>query len=102
MFTANSKGELPKVQGDVGLSFHPKTKNKTTTLGPELPSHRGIRFYAKTTFPDIASVNFYQARADNHGIRFAYEIGAEEIISGFQLLFWGGKCSYEKSGSNIN
>jgi hypothetical protein len=107
IFTANSKGELPKVQGGVGRSFHPKTKeklkiddwnaeisagdsihlriglektkNKTTILAYEQLSHRGIRFYGKQHFPRLPQLTSIRP----------------ELAANFWPLFKNRHCPYK-------
>jgi hypothetical protein len=53
----------------------------------QVTSEQGIRIHGQTSVPEIASVNFRQARADGSGVNFEYDVGAEEVIASFRLLF---------------
>lgn len=107
-------GTLPTIRGNVDLVFSPqgkkslrldqwraeiqardhisigmnfvRTPTKTTINAMEFNSSKGIRISGKTNYPEIASVNFRRLRADGNGIEFNYEIGAEEVLTGFALL----------------
>lgn len=105
---------IPVIRGNVELAFHPKgnrklkldqwnaeikagdsisasmnfvRNGKNLSVGVvEFRSMKGIRITGKTNHPEIASVNFNYLRADSSGINFNYEIGAEEVLTGFRLL----------------
>lgn len=114
IFSTGKKMVMPTIRGDIELGFTPrsdrklkldkwnaeikandrisagvsfvKTKDNLTINGVEFRSNHGIRFSGETKFPEIASLNFQSLQADRSGIRFNYDIGAEEILVGFQLL----------------
>ncbi len=107
---------LPTLNGHVQLTFRPSGDRQlqldqfqahlrgndlitsrmefTNSAGPggfqikavQVSSERGIRIHGQTRVPEIASVNFRQARADGSGVSFDYDVGAEEVLSGFRLL----------------
>ncbi len=107
---------LPTINGHVQLTFRPsedrqlqldqfqahlRGNDRITTrmefinsTGPggfqvkavQVTSERGIRIHGQTSVPEIASVNFRQARADGSGVNFDYDVGAEEVISAFRLI----------------
>ncbi len=112
---SDGQGVAPTVSGDMELRFFPLSnrrlrlhqwnaeikKDDVITFGMDFVkpgstplkinavnfiSSRGIRISGKTSFPEIASVNFQEMHASGNGIRFNYDIGAEEVISGFMLL----------------
>lgn len=108
-------GTTPTVRGNVELSFHPPadrtlrldqwraeikkgdsidfgmdfvlpSKGSLKVSGVQFNSSRGIRLSGRTSFPEIASVNFKHMRADSTGVNFNYDIGAEEVIAGFMII----------------
>lgn len=109
-----STGEIPTIRGDINLEFSPKgdkdlkldqwtakiKKNDdismgvsfirrgthTAITGAHFRSSKGIRIHGKTNYPEIASLNFQGLDADNNGIKFYYDIGAEEVLTGFKAL----------------
>ncbi len=68
-----------------GMSFVRKNGHIALT-GLDFRSQKGIRISGKTDYPEIASINFNNLRADQSGIHFNYDIGAEEVIAGFRLM----------------
>lgn len=106
--------DIPTITGDINLEFSPKGNkdlkldqwtakikdrdnismgvsfirrgSATTITGAHFRSTSGIRIHGKTNFPEIASLNFQGFDADNRGIKFYYDIGAEEVITGFKML----------------
>lgn len=69
----------------IGMDFV-RTRDQLKVNAVEMNSYKGIRISGRTNFPEIASINFRSMRADAGGIKFNYEIGAEEVITGFVLL----------------
>lgn len=114
IFSSGKNTPIPTVRGNVQLQFYPgedknlkldkwkaqikkndsittgmdfiRDNNKLSVTGIEVRSHQGIRISGKTNFPEIASVNFKHLRADKNGVVFNYDIGAEEIVTGFMIL----------------
>lgn len=60
--------------------------SQITVTSATFRSQKGIRIHGKTKYPEIASLNFYGLDANSAGIKFHYDIGAEEVITGFKLL----------------
>lgn len=69
-----------------GKDFVLPTKGSLRVNGVQFNSNHGIRFSGKTSFPEIASVNFKHMSADENGINLNYDIGAEEVIAGFMIV----------------
>lgn len=114
IFETNKKVPIPGMSGNVELAFNPdkktklklnewnteiragdrisagmqfrKDKNGLIIRGVEVSSHKGVMISGKTRFPEIASVTFHNLRADQHGVKFDYEIGAEQVLTGFAIL----------------
>lgn len=106
--------DIPTITGDINLEFSPKVDkdlkldqwtakikkdddismgvsfvrrgSQTTIKGAHFRSSKGIRVHGKTDFPEIASINFQGLDASSAGIKFHYDIGAEEVITGFKML----------------
>lgn len=106
--------DIPTITGDINLEFSPqgnkdlkldqwtaKIKDRddismgvsfvrkgpqTTITAAHFRSTKGIRVYGKTDYPEIASLNLQGFDADHNGIKFYYDIGAEEVITGFKML----------------
>lgn len=107
-------GEIPTITGDINLEFNPKGNkdlrldqwtakikeqdtvsmgvsfvrrgNQMTVTGASFRSQKGIRIHGKTDYPEIASLNFQGLDASNSGIKFYYDIGAEEVLTGFKAM----------------
>lgn len=119
---ATGTGNTPTVRGSIDLQFYPPANRRLKihqwnadiqkgdaisfgmdfvqpsngymrVSGVDFRSSKGIRFSGKTSVPEIASVNFRHMRADGNGINFNYDIGAEEVISGFILLIGAVKAA---------
>lgn len=82
-----------------GMDFV-KTKSSIVVNAVNIRSSQGIRISGKTKFPEIASINFKDLEADAQGIKVNYDIGAEEVIVGFQILL-GVLQSYSGHPSNV-
>jgi hypothetical protein len=63
-----------------------KTPQKLTVNQIGVRSNLGVRISGRTRFPEIASINFKDLKANGRGITFNYDIGAEEVLAGFQIL----------------
>lgn len=105
---------LPGIKGDVELVFYPekdqklkidqwkaevkghdrisagvkfyRKNNRIKINEVSFNSYSGIRLYGQTKFPEIASLNFKNLVIDGRGTKFNYDIGAEEVLTGFKLL----------------
>lgn len=107
-------GEIPTIRGSMNLDFSPKANanlrldewtakikegdsisagmefirrgSHITVTSAHFRSMKGIRVHGKTKYPEIASLNFQGFDATSDGIKFHYDIGAEEVITGFKML----------------
>lgn len=70
----------------VGVNFIRRGSGDIKVTGAHFRSTKGIRVHGKTDFPEIASLNFQGFDANNNGIKFYYDIGAEEVLTGFKML----------------
>ncbi|GEM_PF-2713508 len=89
-------------QGDylvLGMDFT-KSSNGMLVNGVEFKSQQGIRISGKTNFPEINSILFKEMTANGHGITFGYDIGAEEVVAGFRILF-ATLQTYSRSSGDI-
>jgi hypothetical protein len=66
----------------VGVEF-----NKKAIDAVNFSSSLGIQLYGKTSYPEIVSVDFTSLRFNNGGVTFTYDLGAEEVMLGYQLVF---------------
>jgi hypothetical protein len=106
--------EIPTIRGSMNLEFFPQKDtnlrldswtaklkkddsistgvefvrrgSQITVTGVNFRSQKGIRVHGKTDYPEIASLNFQGFDAGSHGIKFYYDIGAEEVLTGFKML----------------
>jgi len=109
-----ASAEIPTIRGSMNLDFTPskdanlrldewtaKIKERDnisagvefirrggqiTVTSANFRSQKGIRVHGKTKYPEIASLNFYGLDASSSGIKFHYDIGAEEVLTGFKML----------------
>lgn len=68
-----------------GISFV-KKNGKTDIKGVEFASAKGIRFSGKTKVPELVSINVSELKFSENGPYLVYDLGAEEVIAGFQLI----------------
>jgi hypothetical protein len=76
------------VEGDVigaTLEFN-KSPKKTNIKSIEFTSRKGIYLHGKTSIPEITSVNFHSMKLSEAGVQLAYDMGAEDVITGFQMV----------------
>lgn len=106
--------DIPTIKGSMNLDFSPKANanlrldewtakikegdsisagmefirrgSQITVTAAHFRSTKGIRIHGKTKYPEIASLNFMGLDATSSGIKFHYDLGAEEVITGFKML----------------
>lgn len=114
IFSTGKSIPMPTIRGDIDLSFYPKqdkelkidkftakiqkgdaisagvnfvkTKDNLAINGVEFRSSKGLRLHGETKFPEIASLNFQTVQINDRGVQLGYDIGAEEVLAGFQLI----------------
>lgn len=69
----------------LGMDFT-KSSNSLVVNAVRFNSQQGIRISGKTDFPEINSILFKGMNANHQGITFDYDLGAEEVITGFKIL----------------
>lgn len=128
IFSTESSTTLPTIRGSASLVFKPpankdlrldtwkaqikggdyvflgmdftKTSGNFTVNGVRFASQQGIRISGKTDFPEINSILFKSMEADGKGITFNYDLGAEEVVTGFKILI-GTIQAYSGSPDNL-
>lgn len=114
IFSTSSSTPLPTIRGSASLIFRPsvkknlridtwkaqieggdylslgmdftKTPQNLKVNGLSFSSQQGIRISGKTDFPEINSMLFKSMEANGRGISFNYDLGAEEVVTGFKIL----------------